>query len=258
MQVPVGNRVEVKVSTRSAFTADGRLSYIYTIHHLPTSHQGLADIHIPCPSVSSPTQLEGGDWRIWSGWDTGTYCEYYGNLAAIGDSGRVRFSTVLLPDTGTIILRGGTSGYSWPTSDPTSATAALKPLVDSLAGESENGLVKRIVGVVPSHPIPLVANAATGLPILIGALRHVCEDTDWIQPGPTCDALTAQIATASSALGTSPVQRANPPQAAKDATRQALTALIQSLSAGRGTTINENAFSILNLLARTVRSGIGQ
>ncbi len=216
----------------------------------------LTILRLPCPSEANVSALSGGDSRRLQRWGEVRYCKFF-VYRGPGRSRQVAFSSPWLAGPGWALAVGGATSPTWPTTDPNSETGELSPLVDSLQGDTPTGLLKRFRAPVPMYERVTVAQATTGLPILAEALSTICTETDWIQPGPTCDALTAQIAAASTALGTTAAQRAAPPQAAKNEVRQALTALIQSLSAGRGTTINENAFSILNLLARTVRSGLG-
>ncbi len=265
LKVVPANLVEGTVEAHVSDSSGATVTYRYVANVSSNSPQRLAAVFVPCPEATSPRELS-----VQIGGQSGTgaiarvvtisgkrVCRFLVPLKS-GQHGTARLGSPLLPGVGEVILKGSADLPHWPSEGSSVQSDSIEHLVDSLNGRGIDGLVKRVDASVPMYPRAQLLAASTGLPILATELTGICAETDWIQPGPTCDALVAQIATASGALGSSPVQRANPPQAVKDATRQALTAFIQSVAAGRGTTINENAFSILNLLARTVRSGIGQ
>jgi hypothetical protein len=261
MKVEPTNRVvpDIKSLTHRD-TATGLVTYVLRVGAHPTSPQSLALIEIPCPVALGIGDLEGGEWRTRRQWGGEEYCVFSIQRVAGDALRRISFTSFFLPGVEReAVVVGGARAPQWPTRDPNFETASVSPIVDSLRGASANGLVKRVKIMLPKYEFFAINSTHTGLPILAHELSAICTSTDWISPGPTCGELSGLLPSLPVSLrSVDPVgvEAAVLTPAERSAIRQALTAFIQALAAGRDTTIHQNAFAVLNLLARTVRAGL--
>jgi hypothetical protein len=229
--------------------------YRYRVRALPTSPQGLARVRIACSAVAH--DLVGGDWNSIRQLNGQTYCGFEVN-AGIGQPGDVvRFSAPQLAGTteGAILARGGISIPGWPAEAGDPRNDQIKPIVDSLLGKTPNGLAARVTSPAPKYDRAIVAETASGLEILATELHTICSTTDWIPSPATCGSLAAKLPTVATARRAEPgSQRAALTASERNAIRQQLNAFIAELVAGRGTTVQQNAFTVLHVLARAVRA----
>lgn len=259
MRVQPSNRVKVSVNLLGADTSGAVVSYRYEIGVAPDSPQGLMFLRIPCSStaqVQTVGQTRMVSRREWGGL---SYCTIDIEIAA-GQSRIVRVTSTLMPgvDARMAVAVGATEPPRWPTNDPNEETAELESLVDSLRGRSPNGLVLRVRLPAPLFPVATVASTA-GLAIVRQQLEFICTQTDWIPASTTCNDLTTLLLpTMTVALRSAPSSGSNADLTANErrAVRVALKNFMDALETGRGTTIHQNAFAVLHLLARTTRGGV--
>jgi hypothetical protein len=93
----------------------------------------------------------------------------------------------------------------------------------------------------------------TGLFILEHELKKICSGNDWIPSDSTCRALDSLLAPALK------FRRENQGvllEKERAFLREELTKFIAALEAGRCTTIKQNAFTILHVLARRLRESV--
>lgn len=257
---PYEMRVEPadKVIPRTYLTqidSAGRIHYRYRVTVDPGSPQVIVYLRIPCSTQAAATDLAGGERRSVDDWGERRYCEFYAP-SGVGDTVRPRFSSPLLGGVEIALVEGGRAAAVWPMSEPNEETEALKPMVDSLQGDTPNGLVKRIPMPAPKYQRSVVVATSSGLQILLGELDQICGETPWIDAG-TCVSLRAVIAPSCVVTkGSKQVLCAPGPDAQ---VRLALKNFIDALAAGRTNgVVHQNAFSVLHLLARTVRNAVGQ
>lgn len=237
LRIDPPNKVLVDVELEQIDTG-GSVQYRYRVKALATSPQPLARVRIACSPQAR--DLAGGDWRALRQVDGQTYCSYEVN-AGIGEAGDVvRFSVPRFAGTvdGAILARGGVPNPAWPADAGDPQNAALVPVVDSLLGKTETGLAAQVKSPAPKYDSLVVAETAAGLRILSDELGTICSATDWIPSAETCETLSALLPTTTD----------------RAAIRQQLDAFIAALGAGRGTTVRQNAFTILDVLARAIRA----
>lgn len=254
MRVEPADKV-IPITFLTQIDSAGRIHYRYRVTLDSASPQGMEMIRIPCATQAAAADLTGGEWSSVNDWGEQWYCEFFAP-AVIGDTVRPRFSSSMLGGVATAIVVGGRPAAVWPMSDPTDETEDLKPMVDSLRGDSPNGLVKRIPMPAPKYERSAVVVTASGLQILLDELDQICAETPWIEVN-TCMALRLHISP-QCVVASGAVQALCAP--GTDAqVRLALKNFIDDLSAGRTAgVVHQNAFSILHLLARTVRNAVGQ
>lgn len=254
MRVEPADKV-IPVTFLTQIDSAGRIFYRYRVTVDSTSPQPMVYVRIPCSAQAAAADLTGGERRAVSGWGGQQYCRFYAP-SGIGDTVRPRFSSPMLGGVATAIVEGGRPAAVWPMSEPNSETDSLKPMVDSLQGDSPNGLVKRIPMPAPKYERSAVVVTASGLQILLAELDEVCATTPWIEAG-TCAALRLHISPA--CLVASGARQAFCAPGPDAQVRLALKNFIDALAAGRTNgVVHQNAFSILQLLARTVRNAVGQ
>ena len=253
MRVEPANRV-IPVLQLVQIDTGGRVEFRYRVGADSSSPQGLALVRIPCALTSGTVDHAGGDWRNLATWGSQRFCSYSVPLARGAPPRLVRFSSPQLAGLGSGVAEGSRSPPEWPTSDPDEQSELLGPLVDSLSGDSPNGLVKRFAMPVPKYDRMIVAQTDSGLRIIASELARICAETDWIPTDATCDALSALLPTTTAAIRAAPAPSAAAHTPAElQAIRQALNRFMQALVAGRDTTIHQNAFTILHVLARVVQ-----
>jgi hypothetical protein len=254
MRIDPPNKVLIEVELVQ-IDSGASVIYRYRVRALPTSPQGLARVRIACSAVAH--DLEGGDWNSIRQLNGQTYCGFEVN-AGIGQPGDVvRFSVPRLAGTtvGALLAQGGTNSPAWPAEAGDPRNEHIKPIVDSLLGRSENGLAARVTSPAPKYDRAIVAQTDAGLEILSHELKTICSTTDWIPSPATCSSLASKLPVVSTARrAESGSQRAALTASERNAIRQQLNAFIAELVAGRGTTVHQNAFTILHVLARAVRA----
>lgn len=227
IRVEPANRVVPQLQLEQV-DSGSHIEYRYRVTADPKSPQALGLLRIPCPASAIVEQPQGGFSRRVQNWGDQRYCTFDVGRSAGQSPALVTFRTTLLAGTGRSVAVGSRELPSWPTSEPTEETIALRPLIDSLAGLSPNGLVLRFASPVPMYERALVAQTDSGLRILRHELTTICGTTNWIPSDATCDALAALLPD--------------------------VNAFIKELEEGRGRTIGQNAFAILHGLA-SVRRG---
>jgi hypothetical protein len=254
MRIDPPNKVLVGVELVQV-DSGASVHYRYEVRSLATSPQGLAGVRIACsPSARS---LGGGYWNSVQQINGQTYCSFEVS-AGIGLPGDVvRFNEPRLAGTVErgILAQGGSTMPAWPAEAGDPRNQQIKPIVDSLLGLTPTGLAARVTSPAPKYDRAVVAQTSTGLEILSHELSTICSTTDWIPSPATCNSLAAKLPVVATALrAESGGQRAALTASERNAIRQQLNAFIAELVAGRGTTVQQNAFTILHVLARAVRA----
>lgn len=248
------NKVRVGVELVQV-DSGGSVLYRYRVRALPSSPQGLARVRIACSPLAR--DLVGGDWNSFQQVSGETYCGFEVN-AGIGQAGDVvRFSVPRLAGTteGAILARGGISVPGWPAEAGDPRNEHIKPIVDSLLGRSATGLAAQVTSPAPKYDRAVVAETAKGLEILATELRTICSSTDWISSEATCSMLKAKLPVLATARrAPSGSERVALTESERNDVRQQLTSFIAELEVGRGTTVQQNAFTILHVLATAVRA----
>jgi hypothetical protein len=254
MRIDPPNKVLVGVELVQVDSGSSVL-YRYRVRALATSPQGLGRVKIACSPMAR--DLSGGYWSSIEQINGQTYCGFEVS-AGIGRPGAVvRFSEPRLAGTVErgILAQGGSTMPAWPAEAGDPRNAHIEPIVDSLLGLTETGLAAQVTSPAPKYDRAVVAQTSTGLEILSHELSTICSTTDWIPSQATCSSLAAKLPVAAAALRVeSGNRRAALTASERNAIRQQLNAFIAELVAGRGTTVQQNAFTVLHVLARAVRA----
>lgn len=254
MLVEPANRVKPR-SILYQIDSGTNVVYRYDMGAESDSPQALGTVSVPCDPYSAILGRTSSGFSATMAWGNPprTHCMFDIERGA-GDSLRiVRVTSTLLGGLGQGIAVGNANAPTWPTGDPTEETNALTPLVDSLNGQPPNGLTARFPIGVPTHQRTVVAQTQPGLTIVRQELTAICAGTEWIPDASICAQLQALLPTGVAAMRQGRTGPASLTPAEEAQIRQRLNQFIQALVAGRNTTIHQNAFTILHVLARAVR-----
>jgi len=233
------------------------VDYQYRVGADSSSPKTVSQIAVPCPSDAGITASTGGDWRSKVEWNGTLHCEYA--VYAARGQGHVDFAlrSALLAGVGEAIVVGASDVPLWPTEDPTEETIALEALVDSLSGSPPNGLVGRMPAPVPMYERRVVAQMDSGLRILAHELRRICAGTRWIPDPATCTQLEQHLPRRVTALMEGGVLRAPALDgAARAEILRQLDEFSRLLSEQRDASVDQNAFTILRVIASAVRAPV--
>jgi hypothetical protein len=252
MRVEPANRAVATLRLEQVDRGDA-VDYQYRVGADSSSPETVSQIAVPCPPDGGITARTGGDWQSMSEWRGTLHCEYTVYAARGQGQVDVALRSTLLAGVGEAIVVGAGGAPLWPTEDPTEETIALGPLVDSLSGAPPNGLVGRMPAPVPKYERRVVAQTDSGLQILAHELRRICEGTRWIADPATCRQLEQRLPLRLAALREGGAPSA-PSDEARAEIRRQLDEFMRVLEASRDVTVDQNAFTILKVIAGVVRA----
>jgi hypothetical protein len=252
MRVEPANRAVATLRLEQVDRGDA-VDYRYRVGADSSSPKTVSQIAVPCPPDGGITSRTGGDLQSMSEWRGTLHCEYTVYAARGQGHVDVALRSTLLAGVGEAIVVGASDAPLWPTEDPTEETIALGPLVDSLNGAPPNGLVGGMPAPVPKHERRVVAQTDSGLQILADELRRICEGTRWIADPASCRQLEQRLPTRVAARREGGALPA-PNDEARAEIRRQLEEFIRVLVASRDVTIDQNAFTILHVIAGVVRA----
>lgn len=248
MRVEPANRVVVR-ATLVQIDSGAHVLFRYRVTADSASPQALWLVNVPCDPPAT-ILARSGPGATQDVWGATVHCTFEVDRGPGDGEALLTISSTRLAGLGVGVAVGARDIPVWPTSDPTGETDALTALVDSLNGNAPNGLAARFPIGVPTYDRTIVAQTDSGFAILRRELQAICGGTGWIDV-PTCNQLGALLNSDVVALRKGVGQQA---ALTTGELRQRLNQFIQALVAGRNSTVHQNAFTILHVLARVVRA----
>lgn len=232
------DRVAPKLALAVA-PAGAALAYTYTLHHqqVPTARTPIVSLDVPCGGVESvAAPLE------WNGWlrEDASLCSFMYRRSWLEPGQTVTGLAVRsahLPGIVEARVMGDAETPAWPTEDVPEAVYKLAETVNG-----RDGGWFRLKAVGPVRDRSSLGSPATGIAWLLSDLREAC-DAGWISARGVCASLREKLDNARKSL-----DRVNRPAA-----RGHLDAFLQELEAQRGKHVDDNAYTLLKVIAEETR-----